>query len=498
MYSPLPFSSISDDLMSRKSFAVQKRWIGIATAALGIALVLSSGSAVAAEQPPGHRQVPPVLTLAQAQAIAVQEHPNLRSRDLDVAAAQQAVNVAKAPFAPQVNATAVTALTPPGTRISAYGGINDPTVIQRGAFGIGISQYISDFGRTRDLVRAAELDLQGQAAARDASRDLVLLNVTEAYYEVLRANALLIVAEQTQAERRTFLRLLTALQHAGLRSTLDLAIATRDLSEADQLVLQGRNGRDDAWARLAEAMGSSRDLTYTLQPPKTLPPLPSSIDSLLGAAYRTNPTLANLQAAFGAAQSRAAAARQLRAPTIEAYGYAGLTPLRDAAEPINRSYEAFGIALNVPIFSGGALKAERTQTADAAMAAAAAVEAQRNTLARDVRIAYDGVQTTHGNIGLTEHLLSTARSALALTRAGYRIGSTSFVELSEAQLTETQAAIARTNAMYDYIVKDAALAFATGIIGDSHQLAAPASPTQAVSRAPSPSPPPARHRRFPS
>jgi outer membrane protein TolC len=38
---------------------------------------------------------------------------------------------------------------------------------------------------------------------------------------------------------------------------------------------------------------------------------------------------------------------------------------------------AFGVALNVPIFSGGALKAERKQAADAAMAAA--VEAQRNT-----------------------------------------------------------------------------------------------------------------------
>jgi outer membrane protein len=442
--------------------------------------VVSSGGAVAAEQPVG----PPPLTLAQAQAIAVREHPDVRSRDFDVAAAQQAVNVAKAPFAPQVKGTAITAFAAPGTRISAYaGGINSPTVIQRGALGVGISQYISDFGRTRDLVRAAELDLQGLASARDASRDLVLLNVTEAYYEVLRANELLVFAEQTQAERRTLLQQLTALQHAGLRSTLDVAIAARDLSEADQLVLQGRNGRDDAWARLAESMGSSRVRTYTLQTPETLPTLPSSVDSLLDSAYRTNPTLANLQAKFGAAQSRAAAAKHLRAPTIYAYGYAGLTPFRDDAEPINPSYEAFGVELNVPIFSGGALEAERTQAADAAMAAAAAVEAQRNMLARDVRIAYDSVQTAHGNIGLTEHFLTTARSALALTRARYRIGLNSIVDLSDAQLRETQAAIARTNAIYDYIVKQAALAFATGIIGDANQLAAPVS-----AGAPSPSP----------
>jgi outer membrane protein len=465
-------------------------------AALGTAIAVASTSAVGAATPTVRRQAPPLLTLAQAQTIALQRHPDIRLRDFDVAAAQQAVNVAKAPFLPQVNGTAVAALTPPGTRISADGGINDPTVIQRGAFGVGVSQYITDFGRTGDLVHAAELDLQAQAASRTASRDLVLLNVTEAYYEVLRANALLVVAEQTESQRRTLLRQLTALQHAGLRSTLDVAIAARDLSGADQLVMQARNERDDAWASLAEAMGSSSERRYTLQAPTTLPPLPLSIDTLLDTTYRVNPTLANLQAEVGAAQSRAAAAKQLRAPSVYAYGYAGLTPLRDAFEPINPSYEAFGVALNVPIFSGGALSAERRQAADAAMAAAAAVESQRNTLARDVRIAYDGVQTAHGNIGVTDHYLSTARSALALTRARYRIGLNSIVDLSEAQLTETQAAIARTNAMYDYIVKDAALAYATGIIGASDQLAAPAS-ARAPAASPTASPVPMRRRRFP-
>jgi Outer membrane efflux protein len=145
--------------MSRTSFAVQKRWIGIATAALGIALVLSSGSAVAAERPPGHRQVPPVLTLAQAQAIALQEHPNLRSRDFDVAAAQQAVNVTKAPFAPQVNATAVTALTPPGTRIRASP-LNG--ALRARAHARGLPERI-------DLVRRAERSAGDRNAGSDRS-----------------------------------------------------------------------------------------------------------------------------------------------------------------------------------------------------------------------------------------------------------------------------------------------------------------------------------------
>jgi outer membrane protein TolC len=126
------------------------------------------------------------------------------------------------------------------------------------------------------------------------------------------------------------------------------------------------------------------------------------------------------------------------------------------------------------------------------------VEAQRDTLARDVRIGYDGVETAHGNIGVTERYLSTARSALALTSARYRIGLNSIVDVSEAQLMETQAAIARANAMYDYIVKNAALAYATGIIGASDRLAAPSpAPEAAATPSPSPAPTPQRRRRFP-
>jgi outer membrane protein len=470
--------------------------------ALGLSLALASSSAAAAAMHGPRRPAPPLLTLLDAQAIALERHPDIKVRDFDVSAAQEAVNVAKAAYAPQVYGNAVTALAAPGTRLSAYGALNDPTVIQRGAVGIGMAQELTDFGRTADLVKAAEQDLQGQAKSRDATRDVVLLNVTEAYFEVLRADALLVVADQTQRERRTLLRQVAALQHAGLRSTLDVAIAERDVSEADQLVLQARNGRDDALARLAQAMGSSNERAYTLQDVATLPPLPPNVDALLDTAYRSNPALANLQAEVGAAQSRAAAAKQLSAPTVYAYGYLGVTPLRAANQAINPSYQALGVALNVPIFDGGALKDERRRAGDAAYAAAQAVESERNTLAGDVRVAYDGVQTAHGNIGVTQHLLSTARQALALTRARYRIGLNSIVDVSAAQLSETQAEIDRTNATYDYIVKEAALAYATGIIGTADLLTSGAAPVPTASLntpAPGPTPPPEpkRHRRFP-
>lgn len=468
--------------------------------ALSLSILLTSRCAAGAAEHRPLKAIP--LTLASAQSIALARHPDIKLNDFDVAAARQAVNVAKGVYSPQVSGDVTSALAPPGTRISAYDGINDPTVIQRAATGIEASQYITDFGRTASLVKAAELDLQGQAAARNASRDVVLLNVTAAYFEVLRANALRIVADQTQRERRTLLRQVTVLQHAGLRSTLDVAIAQRDVSEADQLVLQARTARADALARFAQAMGTRKERAYDLQDVRMLPPLPPNVRVLLDTAYRTNPALAQLQAEFGAARSRASASEKLRSPTAYAYGFVGATPLRAANQPINSSYEAFGVALNIPIFHGGSLRAQGRQAADAASAAAEAVESERNTLTRDVRVAYDGVETAHGNIAVTQRMLSTARDALSLTKTRYRIGLSSIVDVSAAQLNETQAAIERTNATYDYIVKDAALAFAVGIIGTADLLTGGILPLPAahLESAPMPrpssAPAPKRHRWF--
>jgi outer membrane protein len=55
-----------------------------------------------------------------------------------------------------------------------------------------------------------------------------------------------------------------------------------------------------------------------------------------------------------------------------------------------------------------------------------------------------------------------ADASLQLAQARYRLGLSSIVELSQAQLSQTQAAIASTNAGYQYRLSLAALNYETG------------------------------------
>jgi outer membrane protein len=320
-------------------------------------------------------------------------------------------------------------------------------------------------------VQAAEADLRADTAVADRTRDTVLLDVTQAYFEVLRANALLVVADQTLSERRTLLRQARALQRAGLRSTLDVAIAERDAATAEQLLLTGRNRRLDAFAQLTEAIGSDNYRIYRLSEPSVLPDIPANFEALQAEAQRDNPELLAARASQLAAAARAGAAGKLSSPTLTGYGFFGASPHRESNVTFPTPYAAAGVTLNVPIFTGGALGAERRQALDAENAAAAAETAARNRLLRDVRVAYEDVKTARGNVDVSRTVLRTADEALHDTTLRYRIGLNSIVDVSQAELERTQAAIAEANARYDYMLVAADLEFATGVI--SGGLAAP-------------------------
>jgi outer membrane protein len=403
--------------------------------------------------------------LLDVEKLALANHPDIKVSRFDEFAADEAVKVARASYEPEVLGTAVQGLAPGGTRIAAYNTVTDPTIIQRTSFGVGVQQYITDFGRTGDLVQAAEFDVRARTAATDRSRDTVLLTATQAFFDVLRANALLVVAQQTLQERRTLLHLVATLQRAGLRSTLDVAIAMRDVSTADQLVLEGQNRRLDAFAQLTEAIGSGDYSIYRLADVSILPPVPADFEALQDAAERNNPDLLEVQAAGRAAASRVSAARRLSAPTVTGYGFFGGSPLRESNVALATPYAAAGINLTVPIFTGGSIAAQERQARDEAAAADQAALATRNRLLRDVRIAYEDVKTARGNVDLSRRILQTADVALHDTDVRYRIGLNSIADVSEAELQRTQAAIGETNAIYDFIVQEANLEFAVGIIG---------------------------------
>lgn len=410
----------------------------------------------------GAAQAQDALTLENAIATAIQNHPLMRAADLDTQAAQAGVDISRASYFPQLNGDATRVFAGPGTRIAATSGLNDPTILDRGSFGVSLSQLITDFGRTDALVSASKSELSAQRASQDLTEAVLTLDVTRAFFDVLRAEALVRVARTTQQARQTLLDRITGLYDAKLRSNLDLSIARQGLAEADLLMLRANTKVDDAYAALARALGSNNEARPMLSEPTDAPPPPTAREAMLSLALDHNPALRALDADVQAAKQRADAEGRAQYPTISALGAAGVTPERDPSSGLKPRYAAGGVVLDVPLFTGGRLSARERQASLKADALGQRYLDQRNVVTRDVNIAFGETQTAFRNIDVTEQVRRNAATTLDLTQNLYEIGKGSIVDLNQAQVAATQAEIAHTDAVFDYRIQRTLLDFLTG------------------------------------
>lgn len=426
----------------------------VITTLIALGLQVWSGGAIAADEPA-------LLTLKQAWDIALKNHPRLQSDELLTRATEQDIDITRSNFLPQVWGSAVGAGAANNTRIAASGGINNPLVIGRGSLGVSLSQLITDFGRTENQLQAAKAQADAAAAQTADTREQVLLGVTQAYYDALRAQALLHVAEATLAARNQFLGQITVMHDVGRRSDLDLSIARQQVAEAELLQTQAQGGVDDAFAVLSQALGYGGQRKFALQVPSTGEVLPSDFDALARQAIDQNPELRALRAKVRAARLTYEAERALNYPTVSAVGYAGVTPFHDNNR-IDDNYTAAGIVLNMPLYTGGRLSAEGQKAELYANALGRDLQARENELARYLRLAWNGVQTAYKSIDTSKQMLDSANKALELTSAGYQIGRNSIVDLSQVQLNQVRAEITNVNAVYDYSIQRAVLEYRVG------------------------------------
>ncbi len=406
-----------------------------------------------------HAQPPLHLTLADAQRLAIQNNPSFPAAQYNAAAAHQVPLQYRANYAPSVSGNLTGVGADDGTRLGA-GALNNPVVYSRVASGLSVNQLVTDFGRTGNLVGTARLHAQAQDQATETTRADILLATSQAYFQLLKARAVLQVAGQTVAARQAVADQVSALAQNKLKSTLDLSFANVNLSEAKLLQVQAQNDVQSAEAMLAAAMGVPAVTGFTLAEEPLPAELPASVPDLVALAVEQRPDLRDLRLEESAAERFARAEHDLFYPTVEVTGTMGLVPANTDAIPPR--YGAIGLNINIPIFNGGLFRARQTEAELKAKAAASNVGDLRNRVTRDVRVAWLNATTAHDRMALTQQLQDQAQLAMDLAQSRYDLGLSTIVELSQAQLNLTSAQIGNTSARYDYQAQRVMVDYQTG------------------------------------
>ena len=285
---------------------------------------------------------------------------------------------------------------------------------------------------------------------RPLPKKTVLLAVDQAFYNALQTHAVLRVAEQTVASRQLLSDQVSALTKSKLKSDLDLSFANVNLAQA-KLALPGRAQQRQGFG--GSAFGNSRILPLSkrsnlVNDTEPLAPPPPDVDPLLAEAFAKRPEILALEFQSESAEKLHKAEHDQLYPTISALAAFGDSPVRD--DRIYGPYAAAGVNVEIPVFNGFLYSAKSREADLRAQAARQRLIDLRNRISRDVRTSWLAASTAFDRVNVSEQWLAQANRALDLAQTRYKLGLSSIVELSQAQLQQTQAEIGNAQAGYEY------------------------------------------------
>jgi outer membrane protein len=420
---------------------------------------IPTGSTAPMAAPQNNPGAVAVLSLKDAQALALRNNPQISVARLTALASRQVARQVRSNLWPTITADLTGVDADPGTRITA-GALNNPAVYQRAAAGATASQLLTDFGRTTNLVSSANLAAKAENQNAVATKEQILLAVDQAFYNALQTQAVLTVAQQTVADRQTVADQVGALFKNKLKSELDFSFANVNLAQAKLLLLDAQNNVNAALASLTAVLGFSTLQNFQLAPDTTaLNPPQGNVDDLISTAFAVRPEMLSLEFQSESAKKFQIAERDLLLPDIRALGAAGDAPVRNPI--ISSTYWAVGVNVEIPIFNGFLFTAREREAALRTQATEERLRDLRDRISRDVRTSWLNATTAYDRLAVTQQLLEQANLALNLAQARYKLGLGSIVELSQAQLQQTQAQITNAQAGYDYRLALAVLQYQT-------------------------------------
>ena len=401
------------------------------------------------------------ITLQQAEATAIKNNPQITVGKLQALQAREFTRETRAALYPQIALNVTAVGSDPGSRISA-GFLNNPTVYPRVAAGAAVSQLITDFGRTQNLVANSVFQAKAQDQNAIATQQQIVLAVDEAFYNTLETKALLHVAEETVKARQDLVDQVQALTNAKLKSDVDLSFSKVDFARAKLLLLSSQNSYEASLSTLSAILGyPDRQDFAPVEPASQSTPPAVDPAPLIQQALNQRPEVKSLEDEVTAATKFSRAEHDLWWPTVSASGVVGAAPIRN--DNISNWYGAAGVNINIPVFNGFLFNA-RAKSADLdAEVKRKRLQDLQNNVARDVRNTWLDTEKAYERLSVTQQLREQAQLALELSQARYKLGLATIVELSQAELQKTEADIDDTDARYQYAVSQIFLAYQMGL-----------------------------------
>ncbi|WP_309706837.1 TolC family protein [Armatimonas sp.] len=418
-------------------------------------------------------QETPALTLTQARQRAVERHAQLARAKSQVQQAQTRVTQAQAAEKPSVFFQAVASRGPTGA--PAFGPLNNPGlsgVPPQGLAGIAgdplkkqfgaslnLQQTFLDGGRTKDIVASRALAAEAAGSEVRVQQAQVLLLVDRAYLAVLRAERKIQIAQESLRQRETVEQQAKLFSESGLKSGVDAQLALASVAEARGALSSAKSERLSATAALNHAMGETNLTEWALTLPKA-ETLPQTLTAALERATRQRPELTGVGLLRQSAEAAAASLKKEFRPRLD--GIASIGALNPGPLIRNNQLWAVGLAMTVPLSTGGAIEGRIAEEQRRAEAAESQARELREQVRLEVTQAWLEIEAKTALLEAATAQVMAAETARTLAQERYKLQLNTLVELTDAEAQALRARLLVVGAEYELALARATLHWALG------------------------------------
>lgn len=414
--------------------------------------------------------LPQSLTLDEALELSHKNQPSLRQAAASSDAARARTTQALAPLLPTVStsigyqrATANFA----GQAGSVPSGVDTTSSVNLSSYdyftgSMRVSATLWDFGQSWNRYQASISSADAAVASEASAKRTSDANVRSLFFAAASQQELVQVAENALANSEAHLDQIDGMVKAGARPQIDLAQARADVANARLTLVNAKNAVAVARAQLNQAMGVEGPTTFEVIGGSSASEVSGETkdtDSLIDDALASRPEVRALASQLQSQEQTVRATRGAYFPTlgVSAGGTLAARSLPNIVPNLNAQ-----VTLNWNIFEGGATVGKERE----GEATLRSLEAQRDGLRLQVRLELEqallGVSSAKQGVSVAEEAKSAALEKLHLAEGRYQAGAGSVLELSDAQVTATQASAQLVQAKYALSTARTALTAALG------------------------------------
>ena len=347
-------------------------------------------------------------------------------------------------------------------------GINIPTIV--GPFGAAdarfvLSQEVFNWASIKSVKASGESEKASQYAYKN-DRDLVVLTTVDSYLLVI-ADAATLDSTRAQVDTAQALFQKTSDQRkAGVVATIDELRSQVELQSQQQRLIAAQNQLAIDKLTLARVIGLPNGQEFQLMDSVPYAPLAEiSLDEALQQAYAVRPDYLGVKEQVRAAELAIQAAGAENYPSLSVY-----TDFGDAGSPnFSTSHGVFTFqgSLNIPIFQGTRVRADKLQASSALRQRQAELEDLRGKIDDQVRTAFLNLKSSSDLVAVAKSSIDLANQTLTQAQDRFLSGVADNLEVVQAQESVASAEQSYIVSVYSYNLAKVSLAQAVGIAEQS-------------------------------